>query len=115
MPLTVFGFEYIYSNPHEISKRSVVVALSTYSFSVAFGTRFRVISIFLIFMGFVAGGMYGSVNFDEKATLSCVPCVFLCILVTLSIAEWTWRHFYENEDCWFYSIFQQKAQQLIKP
>jgi hypothetical protein len=77
MPLTPFVFEYFYSLPHEITKRSVMIIVSAYSFSLAFGTKFRAISIALILNGFLTGGMYGTVKEGEIATLFSFPSVIL--------------------------------------
>ncbi len=107
MPLTPFLFEFIYSHPHKIPERFIIIAISTYSFSVAFGTKFRTISILLIVIGFISGGMYGAVGEDELATLRCFPAFVIYGLVAFSAFEWGWRHFKENEDCVFYTIFQK--------
>lgn len=106
MPLSPFFFEYLYSDSHEIAKRSVMIAVSAYSFSLAFGTKFRVLSISLIVIGFFSGGMYGSVKSSEIATFTCLPALMIYMLVILAVSEWLWRHFAEDEDCWFYTIFQ---------
>jgi len=110
MPLTPFLFEYWYSQPHGISKRSVMIALGTYSFSLAFGTKFRVVAIILILNGFLCGGMYGSVKVGENAAADSAPCIILFILIGIALLEWAWRHFYENEDCWFYTIFRRNRE-----
>ncbi|WP_179415366.1 hypothetical protein HDF19_09915 [Mucilaginibacter sp. E4BP6] len=99
-------FEYYYSKPiHHITEKSVVIALSTYAFSLAFSTKFRVISLINIVIAFVAGGLYGSVedqlNFDPWS----VPAVTIYVLVIFAIAERYHRHINENEICWFYSVF----------
>jgi hypothetical protein len=109
MPLSPFFFEYLYTHPHKIATRSVVIALSTYSFTTAFSTKFRIISIILIVTGFLSGGMYGSVAADEDATTWCIPAIFLYGIILMSVLEWSWRHFFENEDCLFYTIFQKKV------
>lgn len=108
MPLTPFVFEFFYTHPHEIATRSVTIALSTYSFSSAFGTKFRIISVALIFVGFMAGGMYGTVDAKEMVTVLSFPTKMLMTIMAISSLEWLWRHFVENEKCWFYTIFQPK-------
>jgi hypothetical protein len=88
-----------------------MIAASTYSFALAFGTKFRVISIALIANGFLMGGMYGSVNIKDAATFKSLPSIVIVILVTMALLEWAWRHFYENEVCWFYTIFQRRSKE----
>ena len=107
MPLTPFIFEFFYSNPHEISERSLTIAVSTYCFSIAFGTKFRTISILLIVVGFIIGGMYGTIGMEEKATFTCIPALIIMALVLCSAVEWGWRHFKEDEVCSFYTIFKK--------
>lgn len=109
MPLTPFIFEYCYTSPSVVSKRSVMIATSAYAFSLAFGTKFRVMSIIMISNAFLIGGMYGSVKVDELAKLNSLPCVNLYILILLAIFEWGWRSFGEQEKCWFYTIFQSSS------
>lgn len=85
-----------------------MIALSTFSFSTAFGTKFRVVSIILIVVGFLAGGMYGSVERGEIAGIWTFPCIILYFIICISLFEWLWRHFLEDEECWFYTIFQKR-------
>lgn len=108
MPLSPFVFEFVYTKPHEIALRSVIIAVSTYSFSTAFGTKFRVISVSLIVLGFFAGAMYGSVDAKDLAGFLSFPIIVLYFIIGLSLTEWAWRHFIEDEECLFYMIFQKK-------
>jgi hypothetical protein len=98
-------FEYNYNSPKHISERSVTIALSTYAFSLAFSTKFRVVSVASIVIAFVAGGLYGSVpdsmGFDPYSTAAYT----IYILIIFAICERYHRHINENEICWFYTIF----------
>ena len=107
MPLTPFIFEYQYNKPHEIAVRSIIIAASTYSFSTAFATKFRVVSVLLIVIGFVCGGMYGAIDKNEIAVQNSLPCIIIYFILIISTIEWAWRHFLENEECLFYTIFQK--------
>jgi hypothetical protein len=87
LPLTPFMFEYNYNSPKHISERSVTIALSTYAFSLAFSTKFRVVSVASIVIAFVAGGLYGSVpdsmGFDPYSTAAYT----IYILIIFAICE----------------------------
>ena len=86
-----------------------MIAVSVYAFSLAFGTKFRVIDITMIFIGFMSGGTYGSVKSKEVATFFCIPSLMIYSLVAYAICEWAWRHFFEDEVCWYYTIFQSRS------
>ena len=105
LPLTPFMFEYNYNTPKHITERSVTIALSTYAFSLAFSTKYRVVTVFSILIAFLAGGLYGSVpenmNFDPSST----EAYTIYILIIFAIGERYHRHVNENEICWFYTIF----------
>jgi hypothetical protein len=110
MPLTPFVFEYAYSiHPRHITERSVVIAFSTYAFSLAFGTKFRVLSVMLIISAFIAGGLYGAVDDNSNADPTSMWAVLTYILILLATTERYHRHINENEECWFYTIFKTKT------
>lgn len=110
MPLTPFVFEFAYSvHPRHITERSVVIAFSTYSFSAAFGTKFRVLSVLLIACAFFAGGLYGAVDDKSHAESLSVWAILIYSLILLTTVERYHRHINENEECWFYTIFKPKV------
>lgn len=48
-------------------------------------------------------------NKDNKMTCYFAPNVRETAVrygVVVPVSEWLWRHFAEDEDCWFYTIFQ---------
>ena len=98
-------FEYIYSKPKHISERSVVIALSTYAFSLAFSTKFRLVSLSSIVIAFLAGGFYGSVADDNNYDVWSLPAITIYILIIYAIGERYHRHINEDEVCSFYDTF----------
>ncbi|MBB5397448.1 hypothetical protein HDC91_003515 [Mucilaginibacter sp. AK015] len=101
-------FEYYYSKPHHITERSAIVALSAYAFSLAFSTKFRIISLLNIIIAFLAGIMYGSIENELVVDWTSLPTVLIYILVLSAMGERYHRHINENEICWFYTIFEAK-------
>jgi hypothetical protein len=98
--------EYLYSQNH-IALRTIVITVSSFSFGLAFTTKFRIMFILMIVNGLLFSNYYGTVKSEQIGTFSCGPAIILYIISAISMLEWCWRHFYENETCWVYSIFQK--------
>lgn len=92
---------------HSISERTVVMGLSMFALSAAFASKYRGIVLLNITIGFFAALIYGSYTIDEKATFRGIPSILLYGVIVLSILEWSWRHFHDDEDCPIYKTFNK--------